>query len=110
MSNEKPPRLEMGVPGYEQLADVLRRAFDQAARGKGKDRHAIDLPFHEQPMQTISGLVGNSDGLLYQAMKKTQESKRLPLAHSVAERLGAIVYLAGSIIFDERAESTKTTF
>ena len=101
MCNDKPATAEMDALGYERLADVLRRAFDQAARGKGKERHAIDCAFHDQPMQTISGLIGSADGLLYQAIKKTQESRRLPLERSVAERLGAIVYLAGSIIFDE---------
>lgn len=101
MCDEKLATAEMNVLGYERLADVLRRAFDQAARGKGKERHAVDHAFHDQPMQTISELIGSADGLLYQAIKKTQESRRLPLERSVAERLGAIVYLAGSIIFDE---------
>lgn len=101
MCSDKPATAEMDAPGYERLADVLRRAFDQAARGKGKERHAIERAFHDQPMQTASELIGSADGLLFQAIKKTQESRRLPLDRSVAERLGAIVYLAGSIIFDE---------
>lgn len=37
----------MTVPGYESLADVLQRAYDQAAKGKGADRHAGARPFTE---------------------------------------------------------------
>lgn len=91
----------MKVPGYESLADVLKRAYDQAAIGKGAQRHATGLPFHEQPMQTISQLVGSNDGLLYQAMKKIQESQRMDRDAAVRELLGAIVYVAGAIIYEE---------
>ncbi|MBH9826967.1 hypothetical protein, partial [Vibrio vulnificus] len=94
MLNEKPATADMNVPGYELLADVLHRAYEQAACGKGRERHADFRPFHMQPMQTASELIGSADGLLFQAIKKTQESRRLPLDRSVAERLGAIVYLA----------------
>ena len=41
----------MNEPGYESLAQVLQEAYDQAARGKGAERHANDLPFDQQPMQ-----------------------------------------------------------
>lgn len=91
----------MTVPGYESLADVLQRAYDQAAKGKGADRHAGARPFTEQPMQSISALLGTPDGLLYQAMKKIQESKRLDRDARIRELLGAINYLAGTVIFIE---------
>jgi len=87
---------------YESLAAVLNRAFDQAANGKGAERHAVSLPFDEQPMQSISSLVGSHTGLLYQAIKKTQESVRLPHDRAIAELLGAINYLAGAIIYLEK--------
>lgn len=32
----------MDTPGYEKLADVRRRAYGQAAQGKGAERHAIN--------------------------------------------------------------------
>lgn len=100
-------------PGYEQLVDVLRAAHDQAAIGKGKERHANDLPFGAQPMQTISFLLHSSDGMLYQAIKKVQEARQnldstrraggsVGDAKRFYEReiLGAINYLAGAIIFE----------
>lgn len=91
----------MNTPGYESLAAVLQRAYDQAAKGKGAERHADHRPFTAQPMQTISELLGTPDGLLYQAMKKIQESKRLDKDAGVRELLGAINYLAGAVIFIE---------
>lgn len=88
-------------PAYASLTDVLARAHQQAATGKGAERHASNRPFTEQPMQAISGLLGSSTGLLYQAIKKIQESQRLPHDAAVRELLGAINYIAGDIIFKE---------
>ena len=88
---------------YATLNDVLNRAYDQASKGKGKDRHAQSLSFDKQPIQQISNLIGSSDGLYYQAIKKIQESRRLPtVERQVAELLGAIVYIAGAIIYEEK--------
>ncbi|MBM7454525.1 hypothetical protein HNR62_000354 [Oceanisphaera litoralis] len=94
--------IENSAAGYESLANVLNKAYLQAATGKGKERHAVDRPFDQQPMQVISDLVGSADGLIYQAIKKAQESQRLPEGRDVAELLGAIVYLAGAIIYKEK--------
>lgn len=91
----------MNTPGYESLARVLHRAYDQAAKGKGAERHACSRPFTEQPMQSISELLGNETGLLYQAMKKIQESQRLDQDAAIRELLGAINYIAGAIVFKE---------
>lgn len=86
---------------YHALADVLLRAYQQAAFGKGHERHAQDLPFGEQPMQQISRLAGSHDGLVYQSIKKIQESQRLDHDAAMRELLGAIVYTAGNIIYQE---------
>lgn len=91
----------MNTPGYESLAEVLHRAYNQAASGKGAERHACSRPFTEQPMQSISALLGNETGLLYQAMKKIQESQRMDQDAAIRELLGAINYIAGAIIFKE---------
>lgn len=90
------------MKGYEKLDDVLARAFKQASQGKGKERHANDLPFHEQPMQQVNRMVGVgfSHG---QAIKKIVESQNMPPEQAVHELLGAICYLAGSIITIEAA-------
>jgi len=86
---------------YSQLAEVLSRACEQAAEGKGAQRHGQGLPFDEQPMQTISKLLGTEKGMIYQAIKKAQESTRMGTEPAVRELLGAINYLAGAIIFLE---------
>lgn len=89
----------MNTPGYEKLAEVFQRAFDQAANGKGKERHATgDTPFEKQPMALINMTLGSIDGYLYQAAKKAQEARRLPDGRAQAELLGAINYLAGAVI------------
>jgi len=97
----------VAAPGYERLVAVLRAAHDQAAHGKGKERHANDLPFHQQRMLSISHLQGSPDGMVYQVIKKVTEGLTMPEHHrQVAELYGAINYLAGVVIFleDRRGE------
>lgn len=94
------------MKGYEKLDDVLARAYKQASEGKGKDRHATPAPFHEQPMQQVNGMVGVgfSNG---QAIKKIIESQNMAPEKAVHELLGAICYLAGSIITIETPETVE---
>lgn len=93
----------MNEPGYSKLAQALVAAYNQAALGKGKERHASDsVAFEDQPMSTINRQLGSIDGFIYQAHKKSLESKRLPLERAQAELLGAINYLAGAWIELER--------
>lgn len=88
--------------GYERLVAVLKAAHDQAAKGKGFDRHANGLPFHAQRMQQISHLLDSPDGMAYQVCKKVAEGLALPgHERKVAELLGAINYIAGIVIFLE---------
>jgi hypothetical protein len=90
---------DMDHPDYTKLSSVLKAAYDQAARGKGKERHASDgQPFELQPMSAINQVLGSIDGFLYQAAKKAQEARRLPYGRAQAELLGAINYLAGAVI------------
>lgn len=99
------PNTEHGVavvPGYEELLNVLVRALDQAQLGKGNERHADGKPFTEQPMQQLIALYGQGFAL-GQAGKKMQESQRMERVAAVRELLGAIVYIAGSIIALEGA-------
>ena len=92
----------LSADGYEALAGVLRRAFEQASAGKGKERHANGKPFTEQPMLSINRTLGSIDGMLYQAAKKSAEARGLPTTErAVAELLGAINYLAGAVILLE---------
>jgi hypothetical protein len=92
---------QFDVPGYEKLADVLVLAYDQAASGKGHERHAKGQPFHEQVMQVGAAQFGVG-ALLFQAFKKSEEAQRLPKNRAIAELLGAINYLAGAVIAIER--------
>jgi len=90
------------APGYTGLLDVLVEALNQAQYGKGAERHNLTgkVPFERQRMQLISELIGSVDGMAYQACKKITEGVKLPtLERQVAELLGAIVYIAGMIVF-----------
>lgn len=97
----------MNTPGYEQLAAVLQAAFDQAAAGKGAERHANGLPFHEQRMQTISTLLDSDAGMAFQVCKKVTEGMGLPHEARERELLGAINYIAGMVIFHRQRESAR---
>ncbi|WP_288081574.1 hypothetical protein [Pseudomonas sp.] len=104
----------MDVPGYERLAAVLQAAYDQAAKGKGAERHANDLPFHEQPMQQIARRRGLGF-ILGQADKKSEEAQgMLERGQREAWRreiLGAIVYLSGALVFtDAEAEANHASY
>lgn len=105
MSNQNPFTPIPDVPGYERLADVLARAYSQAALGKGNERHADGKPFHDQPMQQIGDRRGIGF-ILGQADKKSEEAQGM-LARgdadaAVRELLGSIVYLAGAVIWIDR--------
>lgn len=100
-------QIDMSEPGYEKLAYELQRAYDQAARGKGKERHAqVNEPFHTQVMADGAKRFGVGS-LLFQAYKKAEESQRLPFDRALAELHGAMVYLAGAAIELRRLEATK---
>ena len=102
----------MNVPGYTTLADILTRAYNQAAKGKGADRHANELPFDKQPMQTIAAKHGVGF-LLGQADKKIAEAhgmlRRDEQDKAVHELLGAINYVAGAILFTEAQQAPAVT-
>lgn len=90
------------LPGYECLFDVLVAALEQAQSGKGAERHANNLPFDRQPMQSVADATGSIDGILFQMMKKARESSNMPLDRAVRELLGSIVYAAGAVIWRQR--------
>ena len=98
------------VPGYDSLSNVLGAAYHQAARGKGKERHARDKPFDKQPIMEISRMVGPGYAT-GQAMKKLQEAKSMmdrgQLAAAKAEALGAINYTAAFFLLIEEAETER---
>lgn len=85
---------------YTTLRTILDAAFNHAATGKGKERHARDLPFDDQPIMQTTRLVGPGFPL-GQAIKKAGEAagmiERGELGAAEAECLGAINYLAGAV-------------
>ena len=93
------------VAGYGDLADILSAALDQAQGGKGAERHGTGQPFRCQPMQKVADLMGPAY-LTGQAAKKVQEAQRMDDADAEREILGAIVYLAGYIIYRRRHQKT----
>ncbi len=94
LAMDKPPSR------YSTLRTILDAAFAHAATGKGKERHARDLPFDKQPMLETTRLVGPGFPL-GQAIKKAGEAsgmiERGELDAAEAECLGAINYLAGAV-------------
>lgn len=86
--------------GYDSLSDVLTEAINQAAYGKGLERHADHRPFHEQPImrETEAVGLGHPAG---QARKKILEAVRCCEDHperAIADLLGAINYTAALVI------------
>lgn len=94
-----PETLPFTTEGYHELARILSDAFNQAASGKGKERHANDKPWHEQPIITIGSYTGPG-GTVFQAIKKIREaldmSGRGEHSAAVREIHGAIVYAAAT--------------
>lgn len=87
--------------GYDDLRSVLYDALHQATSGKGRERHANGKAFADQPMIEIAKMVGTGF-TMGQAMKKTQEARgmhqRGETEAAVQELLGAMVYLAGTVL------------
>lgn len=82
---------------YYALLGVLVDAYNQAAIGKGAERHANDDLWTEQPIFKIAQQVG--DGFnAGQTIKKVQEAQQMAARGEYAkarhEILGAIVYAA----------------
>lgn len=83
---------------YLLLWNTLRDAWDQAASGKGKERHQKeDESFEDQPICMFARRVGLGYPL-GQAMKKIDEAARMEPEAAVRELLGAINYLAAAVI------------
>lgn len=97
--------------GYEEVRRVLKAALAQASEGKGRERHANNLPFADQPMSRIIAMVGVGFPL-GQVMKKAQEAggmaQRGENAAAQAELLGVIVYAVGAYLaLDERRKGPE---
>jgi hypothetical protein len=91
-------------PNYDSLESVLNEAYEQAAFGKGKERHGHDDKFEDQ----VTGWI-EARGLSFcegQAVKKVIEAHR---TGSEADLLGAINYIAARIIAGRRSKQDVET-
>ena len=87
---------------YLPLLRTFLGALEQAAYGKGRVRHANDLPFIEQPILTMAQMLNSDAGLAQQVIKKTIEARTLPTkAARISELHGTLVYAAAMILFEE---------
>jgi hypothetical protein len=95
MTNNKP----LVDDRYLELARILMDAMEQAAGGKGKERHADGEPFENQKICVINRWLKGSPvaGALFQAVKKTVESSRMTPDAAIRELYGAINYIAAGI-------------
>jgi hypothetical protein len=93
------------MKNYDSLKNILDLALKQASEGKGKERHANDKGFTEQPIFWIEEHFKSFQ--LGQAVKKIHESQSLPVERAGLELLGAINYLAAHYI---HLEPKKTLF
>jgi hypothetical protein len=98
-------------PKYKSLYLTLMSAFDQAATGKGKERHANDKSFESQPICQLTRDLGLAFPL-GQASKKILESVNMRNTDFALKELkGAIVFLAAAIIvLEEKLKEGNDTF
>jgi hypothetical protein len=92
---------------YASLNKVLKMAHDRASLGKGKERHANDLPFDKQPIMDINRLThgGFSYGQIY---KKLLEIPNLSLgSERINEMLDIIVYASAYILYYKEFTENK---
>jgi hypothetical protein len=94
-------RIRLTTDPYVTLRTVLNDAYLQSAEGKGKERHANQLPFDQQPILQIARSVGVGFPM-GQAIKKISEASGMLARNqqdaAIAELLGAIVYSAAAIL------------
>lgn len=89
-------------PAFSSLAGILQAAHDQAAGGKGQERHGEGKPFLDQPIMEIARMLSGIDGHSFQIMKKAQEAARMVRREqydaAVRELLGVINYAAAAVL------------
>jgi hypothetical protein len=92
-------------PGYEDLDRILALALEQAANGKGKERHGRKgETWDKQPIIRHQRAYGIG-GVLFQAAKKMEEAMEMEDSRRARfELLGAIVYIAAAYLFLELKE------
>lgn len=91
---------------YSELRRVLDLAFEQAASGKGKERHAVEGErFEDQRIVQLGAWMGSHHFEAGQACKKLLESARLKPGAGMREVLGAINYAAAAYLLLEQEDA-----
>ena len=86
---------------YGRLVYALSLAYNQAAFGKGKERHANNKPFEEQTMMVANRVTDGGFGW-GQIFKKIQEIPNIKDPDmKKAEMVSIIVYAAGWVLWFE---------
>lgn len=89
-------------PGYEELAQFMQEALNQAQAGKGKERHANKRPFINQTLMNNTRAVGTGYPC-GQAMKKAEELhgmvQRGKYHQAIEEAYGAAIYLLATALY-----------
>lgn len=108
IQNRRMSEVDMTEAMYAPLKRVLMTAYNHAAVGKGRERHANGGDFLTQDIMAIARVhgIGFQTG---QAEKKVREShgmmERGDYRAARAELLGAINYLAAAYLLMEEKES-----
>ncbi len=89
---------------YDSLLHVFNAALLRASIGKGKERHATDEPFEDQPICTELRLLGTTPAV-YQVRKKARETLRMSSDQARREWLDVIVHAAAAfLVLNEELE------
>jgi hypothetical protein len=98
-------------PDYEALFLAMFSAFDQGAKGKGKERHGNDLTYLEQPICTLPKQGHGLGALTYQISKKAGEANTLldikGVDAAIREIKGCVNYGAAALIYLESLKENK---
>lgn len=102
MSKQGPGNvLKVNAP-YASLRAILDEAYEQAATGKGHERHSGGKAFTKQPILEIARMLSGIDGHAYQIMKKAQEAARMERNgakdSAIRELYGIINYAAAAVL------------
>lgn len=101
------PTITMDGPDVQAhpLYPVLVRAIEQAMFGKGERHGGASVPFEEQPIFHYAKMHGRGF-LTGQAAKKLEEAASTRQGDAFTnEVLGAIVYAAAAILFEESPQA-----
>jgi len=96
-------------PNFTPLFGAVIGCLEQVVRGKGRERHARGRDFIDQPIMVLPRLLGGDvglGGLIFQALKKTEEAVGLPHDRRLAELRGAVIYLLAAIMHEEASAQT----